>query len=46
MRVTGEQQQQGQLQQGWRAKDGDKGGGNGNADNEGDGHSNKAGGQR
>jgi hypothetical protein len=46
MRVAGKQQQQGQLQQGWRANNGGKGGGNGNANNVIDSPGNKAGGQQ
>jgi hypothetical protein len=46
MRVAGKQQQQGQLQRGWRANNGDESGGNGNGDNVGHGDSNEAGRQQ
>jgi hypothetical protein len=49
-RVAGKQQQQGRLQQGWQANDGDEDGGDGNGDgngnNVGDGNSNEAGGRQ
>jgi hypothetical protein len=42
-RMAGKQQQRGQLQQGWRANNSDKSGGDGNTNNVGNGHGNKAG---
>ncbi len=45
-RVAGEQQQQGQVQQGWWANDGDKGGGDSDGNNVGDGNGDMAGRQQ